>query len=134
MKTRKYNNFCRAYENLCEAIETKPPYTTLELTGLVALFEIAFEQAWKMMKEILEFHGYSESATTSPRLIIKTAYEASMISDSVVWISALTSRNNVSHAYNKKIAEAIVEDTKTSYVKMFSDLKTTIENNWLREV
>ena len=59
MKMKKYENFCRAYANLCEASETQPPYSTLELTGLVALFEIAFEQAWKMMKEVLEFHGYS---------------------------------------------------------------------------
>lgn len=133
MKNRKYNNFCRAYENLCEAIKTEPPYSTLELTGLVALFEIAFEQAWKMMKEVLEFHGYSESATGSPRLIIKTAYEASMINDSDVWISALTSRNNASHAYNKKIAETIIEDTKSQYIKMFSDLKMAIEKKWLCE-
>lgn len=50
------------------------PYDTVTLTGLVGLYEICFEQAWKMMKEKLEEYGYPESATGSPRTVIKTAY------------------------------------------------------------
>lgn len=131
MKMKKYENFCRAYANLCEASETQPPYSTLELTGLVALFEIAFEQAWKMMKEVLEFHGYSESATDSPRFIIQTAFSASMIDDADVWIMALQSRNNASYAYNKVIAEEIVRLTKEKYISMFGKLKDAVETRWL---
>lgn len=30
------------------------PYSNVVMTGLVGLYEICFEQAWKMMKEKLE--------------------------------------------------------------------------------
>ena len=52
---------------------------TVVLTGLVGLYEICLEQSWKMMKEILEIHGYEEGATGSPKIILRTAYRAGMI-------------------------------------------------------
>lgn len=128
---KKYENFCRSYQNLAEAIVMEPPYNTVTLTGLVGLFEIAFEQSWKMMKEILEYHGYSGSSTGSPRTILKTAYQAGMIHDEAVWLSALAARNNVTHSYNKEIAMSIIMESKQYYVKMFADLKETVEKDWL---
>lgn len=128
---KKYENFCRSYQNLAEAIVMEPPYNTVTLTGLVGLFEIAFEQSWKMMKEILEYHGYSGSSTGSPRTILKTAYQAGMIHDEAVWLGALAARNNVTHSYNKEIAMSIVMESKQYYVKMFADLKETVEKDWL---
>ncbi len=49
------------------------PYENVVLTGLVALYEICFEQAWKAMKEELEDNGFDESKTGSPRQILKLA-------------------------------------------------------------
>ena len=83
------------------------------------------------MKEILETHGYAEGATGSPRMILKTAYKAGMITDEELWISALVSRNNVAHAYNEKIAMDIINQTKEKYYDMFVQLSQTIEQNWL---
>ncbi len=128
---RKYENFCRAYKNLKDSISIQPPYDTVTLTGLVGLFEIAFEQSWKMIKEILEYHGYEQSSTGSPRTIIKTAYSAGMINDEQVWIKALSARNNVSHSYNEEIALAIVNETKEFYTDMFENLKQAVEKNWI---
>lgn len=126
----KYGNFCRAYKNLTEAIKLEPPYDTVILTGLVGLFEITFEQSWKLMKDLLENYGHSGSATGSPRTIIKTAYQAGMINDSEAWLKALSARNNVTHSYNENIALNIVRETKEIYIKMFEELKSNIENNW----
>lgn len=128
---RKYENFCRAYKNLKDSISIQPPYDTVTLTGLVGLFEIAFEQSWKMIKEILEYHGYEQSSTGSPRTIIKTAYSAGMINDEQVWLKALSARNNVSHSYNEEIALAIVNETKEFYTDMFENLKQAVEKNWI---
>ena len=66
---RKYENFCAALNNMKDIYAYEEPYDSVILTGLVGLFEICFEQAWKMMKEVLDEHGYSESATGSPKLI-----------------------------------------------------------------
>lgn len=128
---KKYENFCRAYKNLTESIDIKPPYDTVTLTGLVGLFEITFEQSWKMIKEILEYHGYEQASTGSPRMIIKTAFKAGMILDEQSWLMALNARNNVSHSYNEAIALNIIKETKEIYTDMFTSLKETIENNWL---
>ena len=98
---------------------------------MVGLFEICFEQAWKAMKEVLENYGYAESATGSPRMILKTAYKAGMISDEELWLSALASRNNVAHAYNKVIAMDIINKAKNDYYNMFVKLAQTIEKQWL---
>lgn len=51
---KKYDNFCRALKNLEEGYQYEEPYSNVVLTGLVALYEICFEQAWKAMKEIME--------------------------------------------------------------------------------
>ena len=129
---KKYENFCRAYNNLKESITINPPYETVILTGLVGLFEITFEQAWKMIKEVLEYHGYAQSSTGSPRTIIKTAFQAGMIDEEEKWLMALSARNNVAHSYNEDVALSIVKETKEIYTEMFGKLKDTVEKGWLQ--
>ena len=67
---KKYENFCAAFRNLQDIYTYQEPYNNVVITGLVGLYEICFEQAWKMMKAILEIHGYEGAATGSPRWII----------------------------------------------------------------
>ncbi len=57
---KKYDNFCKAIKNLNEGLKIEEPYTIVEQTGIVGLFEICFEQSWKLMKEIFEKHGRFE--------------------------------------------------------------------------
>lgn len=128
---KKYENFCAALQNLKDIYKYQEPYDNVILTGLVGLYEITFEQSWKMMKEILEEHGYEEGATGSPKMILKTAYRAGMIKDEKVWIQALQERNNVTHSYNHKIALEIVNKTKNEFYDMFCELKNEIEEMWL---
>ena len=81
------------------------------------------------MKEILEYHGFEESATESPRQILKTAYKSGLIKEEKLWLEALVSRNNVAHAYNKEIAVDIVRATKKKYYQMFETLRKEVEKN-----
>ena len=128
---KKFDNFVCALENLSEIYDYNEQYGNVILTGLVGLYEVCFEQSWKAMKEILEENGFEESRTGSPKLILKTAFQAGMIKDEDLWLAALVSRNNVTHAYNKAIALDIVKDTKEKYYKMFQELKDEIEKKWL---
>ena len=128
---KKIENFQAALKNLKDIYSYQEPYGNVVITGIVGLYEICFEQSWKAMKEILETHGYAEGATGSPRMILKTAYKAGMITDEELWISALVSRNNVAHAYNERIAMDIINQTKEKYYDMFVQLSQTIEQNWL---
>lgn len=128
---KKYENFCMALNNLKDIYAYEEPYDNVIITGLVGLFEICFEQSWKAMKEIMTMNGVAESQTGSPRQILKSAYQIGMIKDEDIWLAALVSRNNVTHAYNQEIAKDIVNQTKTKYYRMFIDLRAEIEKNWI---
>ena len=126
---RKYENFCRALTNLRE-IETKsPPFDTITTAGMVALFEICFEQSWKAIKEVLLRHGVNEKIG-SPRLIIKQAFAAGMIDNEALWLEMLAARNDVAHSYNEEIALAIISASKEKFIPLFEALKREIDENW----
>ncbi len=127
---KKYDNFCAALKNLKDIYDYEAPYTNVVLTGLVALYEICFEQSWKLMKDRLIEYGYPEGVTGSPKTILKTAYQAGMIRDEELWLRALQTRNNVAHAYNVEVALDIVKQTKEIFYEMFMELKKEIEDKW----
>lgn len=128
---RKYDNFCLALQNLKDIYKYEEPYDNVVLTGLVGLYEICFEQSWKMMKELLEISGFRESVTGSPKMILKTAYKAGMIKDEELWLKALAIRNNAAHAYNKESALDIVRQTKAVFYGMFTVLRDEVEQMWI---
>jgi len=81
------------------------------------------------MKYVLELNGIPEAATGSPRSIIKSAFRVGLITDEQLWLDALASRNNVSHAYNQSIALDIIRRTRSSYIAMFEALDAALERN-----
>ena len=123
---KKYENFCRALENL-EVAAQQESYSILEETGLIAMFEICFEQAWKVLKEILEDEGYRESKTGSPRQILKLAYSAGILSNEEIWLEILSDRNILSHVYDSSKAKITVEKIKEKYLAEFKNLKKILE-------
>ena len=127
---KKYDNFCRALHNLQEGITCEEPYSIVEQTGIVALFEICFEQAWKLMKELLEWHGRFERKTGSPRLIIKEAYQSGLIADEEIWLQILDERNVLAHHYSDEESLEMIRNVKASYLKCFEDLKKEIDERW----
>lgn len=128
---KKYEIFCKSLENLIEGAKTEPPYSNLELTGIVALFEICFEQSWKMMKEILESHSFYPDKIASPRAIIKISYQYGMIDDENAWLEIQKTRNLLAHTYNEEVSLETVEKVKASYIETFLKLKAEVEANWL---
>ena len=131
MSMRKYDNFCKALKNLKECQKYQEPYSTVTETGLVALFEICFEQAWKTMKACLQEHGYEEGRTGSPKRVIKVAYQAGMIQDDTKWLGALETRNEVAHSYNEEIALQIIRKTKSEYLELFEMLQKELADRWI---
>lgn len=128
---KKYENFVRALDNLKLCKNYTAPYDVVTETGLVNLFSICFEQSWKAMKELLEDHGYSESKTGSPKMIIKLAFSAGMVQDESGWLELLDRRNEIAHSYNEEVAVAIIEKTKDRYLALFEALEKELRENWL---
>lgn len=126
-----FENFCKSFRNLNDIFDYEEPYGNVEMMGIIWLFKLCFEQAWKAMKEILEAAGYSESHTGSPRQILKTAFAAGLITEEELWLEALASRNNASHAYNQNVALQIIEKTKNVYYPMFAEFRQIAEASWM---
>ena len=80
--------------------------------------------------EVLTEHGYEDSATGSPKTILKTGFKAGIIKDEELWIRALAARNNVPHAYNREVAYDIVSQTKEQFYDMFRTLEEDIKR-WI---
>ncbi|MCH5185342.1 MAG: nucleotidyltransferase substrate binding protein [Oscillospiraceae bacterium] len=128
---KKYDNFCKSFANLKEGSMLEEPYTIVEQTGIVGLFEICFEQSWKLMKEILEKHGRFEEKIGSPRAIIKIAYQCGMINNCESWIELLESRNILAHSYSDEQALYVIRKLKSDYISLFETLKNEIDSRWL---
>lgn len=128
---KKYDNFCKALANLKEGLTLGEPYNIVEQTGIVGLFEICFEQSWKLMKEVLEAHGRFEEKIGSPRAIIKIAYQCGMIDDCEGWLGLLESRNTLAHVYSDEQALAVIRKLKSDYILLFEDLKKEIDGRWI---
>lgn len=129
---KKAENFFKALQNLKEIEGKKPPYDTIATAGMVSLFEICFEQAWKAMKEQLEASGYGEYKSGSPRSVIKLAYQARMVKDEELWLATLQARNNVAHSYGSEpIALSIIRDSQEKFIAMFEQLAEELWESWL---
>lgn len=128
---KKFDNYVRALKNLKLCKSYTAPYDIVTETGLVNLFFICFEQSWKAMKEILESHGYGESKTGSPKMIIKLAYSARMLQHEAGWLELLDRRNEIAHSYNEEVAINIIEKTKEKYLALFEELEAELRANWI---
>lgn len=130
---KKYENFCKALANLQVGLALEEPFSIVEQTGIVGLFEICFEQSWKLMKELLEEHGRFENKIGSPRAIIKIAYQCDMISDEELWLDLLEARNVLAHTYSDDQALSVIRELKSDYVRAFEELKNEVEERWIEE-
>ena len=54
-----------------------------------------------------------------------------LIAEEELWLEALTSRNNASHAYNQNVALQIIEKTKNVYYPMFQKFRQIAEASWM---
>lgn len=108
---QRFENFEKAFTQLENTVLIKAP-NDAERAGLIQFFEVAFELAWKTLKDYLESVGY---ITQSPREAIKQAFQSQLISNGQAWLEALDNRNLTVHTYDEKIAVSIESSIRRSY-------------------
>ena len=83
-------------------------------------FEYSIDNFWKYLKSYLIEHLSIPADYSSPKVIIREAYNANIISDDELesLIKAITRRNETSHAYNKELAHTIIEEIPLYYETM----------------
>ena len=120
---QRFQNFHRSLDELKKALKQEE-YSTLERAGLIQLFEISFELAWKTLKDLLESEGFE---VKSPKETLRTAFKNQWIEDGAMWIEALDSRNLYAHVYDNQQADQSTRLIKEQYAPLLLKLDTTLE-------
>ena len=115
---QRFENFTRAYQVFSRILIIKNP-NEAEKMGLIQAFELVFELSWKTIKDYLKEEGYQES---SPRAVLKQAFQNQIIKDGHNWIEALQNRNQTVHAYDDDMAKKIDEKIRQVYAPMIHEL------------
>lgn len=114
---QRFQNFEKAHHELSAAV-SKPSLSKLERTGLIKTFEFTFELAWKTLKDFLESEGLDAS---TPREVIKTAFQNKLISNGSLWIEALENRNLLAHTYEENLALNAEKSIKDKYFQFLNE-------------
>ncbi|MCB2052811.1 MAG: nucleotidyltransferase substrate binding protein [Geminicoccaceae bacterium] len=119
----RFSNFGRARLLLREALDLldRREITQLEKEGLVQRFEYTRELAWKLLKDYLD-HGGVVLPTVTPRAVIRAAHEAGVIDRADTWMRALEARNRMSHVYDARTFDRVIEDIRSCYAALFDEL------------
>lgn len=119
---QRFDNFDRAFVLLREVCERKiDSLSRLEKEGAIQRFEVAFELAWKTIKDYLEEAGVVVQPVT-PRNVIKEAFAARLLDDAQVWIDMMLHRNLLSHTYDIKVFEEVLQAVAERYFPAFDHL------------
>ena len=112
-------NYQRALASLQSAVALVQvrPLSELEQQGLIRAFEFTHELAWNVMKDYFLYQG--NTSITGSRDAVRTAFAVQLIEDGQGWMNMIKSRNQSSHTYNTKIAEAVVKDVVERYAALF---------------
>ena len=115
---QRFSNYKKAFLQLKEAVE-RGTYDKLAQAGLIQMFELTFELAWKTMKDKLEYDGLK---VNSPRETIKVAFQSGYIKNGELWIEALDNRNLMAHTYDEAKSNEARDLIRQKYFALLEDL------------
>lgn len=115
---QRFTNYEKSFLLLERTLKIPKP-SEAEKGGLIQFYETTFELGWKVMKDYLESQGHTVS---SPRDVIKTAFQAEVISDGEKWMQALEDRNLTTHVYDEEVANRIIDQIRNIYFILLQHL------------
>jgi len=119
----RFDNFQRAFLLLREGIETlvERPLSQLEKEGLIRRFEYTWELVWKTLRDFLEAEGV-QLETITPSQVIRAGLNARILGDGELWMRALDARNRMSHTYDLKAFEQIIQEIRSQFLGLLGSL------------
>lgn len=115
---QRFENFEKAFLVLQRTVHLEN-LNEAERGGLIQFYEMAFELAWKLLRDYLETEGFT---VKSPRDAIKVAVQYSLITNAHDWIDALDDRNLTAHTYDEETAIEVTRKIKSVYYIRLSEL------------
>ena len=118
--TKRLNAFEKSLETLSGA-KNEDKNNLFVLSGTIMIFNLTFDLAWKLIKEILkEDYGISDFPSGSPKETLKKAKSVNLINDDI-WLEMLDDRNELTHDYD-------YDSALEKYNKIISDYIPLLQN------
>ena len=115
---QRFSNYQKAFGELSAAV-ARGSYDKLSQAGLIQMFELSFELAWKTLKDKLEYDGLKAN---SPRDTLKIAFQNNYIKNGELWIEALDNRNLLAHTYDEERSNEAKDLIRGKYFNLLKDL------------
>lgn len=126
---RRFESFRRSLAAL-EEVRERDLTDSFILSGAGAKFNITFDLAWKVMKDIIiQYFAVVDFPKGSPREVLRKAYEFRLISDEA-WLDMLRDRNDLTHDYDGEIVKSVCGRLTGSYLNLFEAFKDMVEREY----
>ena len=126
---RRFESFRRSLAAL-EEVRERDLTDSFILSGAGAKFNITFDLAWKVMKDIIiQYFAVVDFPKGSPREVLRKAYEFQLISDEA-WLDMLRDRNDLTHDYDGEIVKSVCGRLTGSYLDLFEAFKDIVERDY----
>jgi len=125
---QRLNNFTKALNKIREALEnisSTAELSDLEKEGLIQRFEYTYELAWKTLKDLLEYKGYTD--VKSPNEVLKQGFADGYIQNHDQWRLMQRARNITSHIYDEQEALNITEEISKVYFRLLEALNKKLQ-------
>jgi len=118
---QRLQSFRKAFKRLSDAVQIshERKLSELEQQGLIQAFEFTHELAWNVLKDYLDYQGIQ--GVIGSRGATREAFKNGLISDGIVWMDMIKSRNQTSHTYNEATANEITAAVVGCYFSQFED-------------
>lgn len=127
--SQRRENFARAMALLREVCDRGVgSLSALEAEGAAHRFTVAYELAWKALKDLLEADG-TVVVPATPRNVIKEAYSAGLIDDGQTWIDMMLHRNRLSHTYDGSVLDAVLASVESRYYPALARLLAGLDSS-----
>jgi nucleotidyltransferase substrate binding protein (TIGR01987 family) len=119
---QRFQNFENALDRLIEGISYfEHNSSDLVKEGIIQRFEFTHELAWKVMKDFLEYEGFTN--IVGSRSATREAFNKNLLTNGQEWMNMIDSRNQSVHTYERTILE--IEFTKifAIYLDLFIEFR-----------
>ena len=127
---RRFESFRRSLVAL-EEVRERDLTDSFILSGAGAKFNITFDLAWKVMKDIIiQYFAVVDFPKGSPREVLRKAYVFHLISNEA-WLDMLRDRNDLTHDYDGEIVKEVCKRLINCYLALFEEFRKTAETRYL---
>jgi nucleotidyltransferase substrate binding protein (TIGR01987 family) len=123
---QRFQNFENALERLIEGVSYFELYSSdLVKEGIIQRFEFTHELAWKVMKDFLEYEGFTN--IVGSRSATREAFNKNLLTNGQEWMNMIESRNQSVHTYERTILEIEFHKIIAIYLDLFIEFRAKMK-------